>query len=525
MTAKTAMSDITKSNAWTRLEAHREEIASATLSDMFIADDERASRLSWELDGLNVDLSRQRLTTDTLDLLMDLARAADVEARRDAMFAGQPINPTEDRAVLHVALRDETGLTGVGAEAKIQRQTMIDFADAIRAGAETGATGQAFCDVVNIGIGGSHQGPMVATTALANSVNTPRVHYVANVDGTDLSTALRGLDPATTLILVASKTFTTAETMTNANSARAWLTSALGDDAVAQHFCALSTNEAAAGEFGIPAARVFPFADWVGGRFSLWSSIGLSTALAVGGAAFEQLLSGAHAMDRHFSSSPLGENLPVLLAVTDLWNRIFLDLPVRAVLPYDERLRHLPAHLQQLEMESNGKGVTLSGEPVSGPPASVIFGATGTNGQHSFHQLLHQGPALVAAEFIAVAMPGHDLAGHHDILLANMLAQAQALANGTADPETPHHHCPGNRPSTVILLKTLDPYRLGMLLALYEHKVMAEGAIWNINSFDQFGVQLGKALSGPVLSALKGDSTPNDPATAAALAKLRAWRS
>ncbi len=515
MRAEKAMSDITKTDAWSRLEAHCEAVAPMTLSDMFAADAARAGGLSWEEDGLSVDLSRQRLTAVTLELLVDIARAADVEGRRDAMFAGQAINTTENRAVSHVALRDES---------TDQHLAMTAFADAVRAGAETGSTGLPFRDVVNIGIGGSHQGPLAATTALGNGSEMPNVHYVANVDGTDLSTALHGLDPAATLFLVASKTFTTAETMANAKSARAWLVNALGEDAVAEHFCALSTNIAAAAEFGIPSTRMFPFADGVGGRFSLWSSIGLSTALAIGGEGFENLLAGARAMDRHFADQPLSENLPVLLALTDLWNRIFLELPVRAVLPYDERLRHLPAHLQQLEMESNGKGVTLAGDVVSGPPASVIFGATGTNGQHSFHQLLHQGPALVAAEFIAVAEPGHDLAGHHDMLLANMLAQAEALANGTSDPATPHHHCPGNRPSTVILLRTLDPFRLGQLLALYEHKVLVEGVIWNINSFDQFGVELGKVLAGPLLSALKGDGTPDDPATAAAVAKLRAWR-
>jgi glucose-6-phosphate isomerase len=520
------MPTLTDTDAWTQLTAHRDELAKTTLRSLFADDQMRSADLSWELDGLYLDLARQRLTVKTLALLVELARSADVEGRRRAVFEGQPVNTTEGRAALHVALRDESGLSqaAAAAEARTQRQTMTAFADAVREGRETGATGKPFTDVINIGIGGSHLGPLTATVALRKPGATPRLHYVANVDGHDLSSTLAGLNPETTLFLVASKTFTTAETMTNARSARAWLSAALGDDAVPAHFVALSANPKAVGEFGIAENRMFTFADWVGGRFSLWSTIGLSTALAIGSAHFDELLAGAHAMDQHFATAPLGENLPVLLALTDLWNRNLLGLPVRAVLPYDERLRHLPVYLQQLEMESNGKGVTFAGKPVAGLPASVVFGMTGTNGQHSFHQLLHQGPALVAAEFIGVATTGHDLPGHHDMLLANMLAQAEALALGTSDAVSPHHHCPGNRPSTVIMLKALDPHRLGMLLAMYEHKVFVEGAIWDINSFDQFGVDLGKSLTGPVLSAIQGDGTATNPATAAAVTKLRNWK-
>ena len=520
------MAPITDTEAWSALTHHRDGIETSTLAQMFTDFPARAEHLSWELDGLAIDLSRQRLTLKTLELLLDLARVADVEARRDAVFSGQPVNSTEGRAVLHAALRDETGLTAdaPATEAQAQRAAMLAYADDVRAGKIVGATSEPFTDIVNIGIGGSHLGPLLATTALSEPRKTPRVHYVANVDGTDLENVLRGLNPQTTLFLVASKTFTTSETMTNAASARAWMVDAEGERAVAPHFVALSSNPAAAKDFGIADDRVFSFADWVGGRFSLWSSIGMSSAIALGSKDFADLLAGAHAMDHHFASTPLDQNLPVLLALTDLWNRNLLGLPVRAVLPYDERLRHLPAYLQQLEMESNGKGVTLDGEPVSGIPASIVFGMTGTNGQHTFHQLLHQGPALVAAEFIAVAEAGHGLHGHHDKLLANMLAQAEALALGTTDAATPHHHCPGNRPSTVVLLKSLDPKRLGMLMALYEHKVFVEGAVFDINSFDQFGVELGKVLAGPLLAALTGDETPADPASAAAVAKLKAWR-
>ncbi len=526
MSANGPMNDITKSPLWSRLDAERDAVASTSLAAMFAADPGRTETLTQEFDGISVDLSRQRLRPETLSLLIDLAREGGVEAKRDAAFAGALVNATEGRAVLHMALRDFSGLTNAdaAAEAKEQRDAIIAFADAVRDGRITGNGGARFTHAVNIGIGGSHLGPFTAATALAGADQPLEVRYVANVDGVDLSTQLMGLDPETTLFMVASKTFTTAETMANARSARDWLTSSLGEEAVAAHFCALSTNTEAAAAFGIEAERVFPFADWVGGRFSLWSSIGLSIALAVGGQAFEALLKGAHAMDRHFMEAPLDRNLPVLLAVTDLWNRVFQGLAARAVLPYDERLRMLPLHLQQLEMESNGKGVTLAGDPVAGPPGWVVFGSTGTNGQHSFHQLLHQGPEYVAAEFIGVTEPGHALAGHHEMLLASMLAQAEALAMGTIGVDDPHRRCPGNRPSTVMLLRRLDPHHLGMLLALYEHKVMAEGAIWGINSFDQFGVELGKVLAGPLLEALAHDAAPAHPASAASVARLKRWR-
>lgn len=519
------MPPITETDAWGLLAAHRERIAGTTLAALFDAEPDRGARLSWELDGLWLDLTRQRLTTDILAALAELAAVADLDDRRRALFAGETVNATEGRAVLHPALRDSDGLTLPAAadQAAGQRRLFLAFAEALRDGGVTGVGGERFTDAVAIGIGGSHLGPLTATMALAPADAPIRVHYVANVDGTDLMGVLRGLDPATTLFVVASKTFTTTETMLNATSARAWLTAALGVEAVARHFVAVSAAPGRAAEFGIPAERVFAFAEWVGGRFSLWSSIGLSTAIAVGAAAFEELLGGAHAMDRHFLAAPATENLPVLLALGDFWNRNFLGFPARAVLPYDERLKYLPAYLQQLEMESNGKGVTLAGDPVRVSPASVVFGMTGTNGQHTFHQMLHQGPAVAAAEFIGVAEPGNGPDGHHRVLLANMLAQAEALALGTEDAPTPHHRCPGNRPSSVILLKRLDPHHLGMLLALYEHKVFVEGVLASINSFDQFGVELGKALAGPLLRALE-TGEPAGPVSAAALARLRAWQ-
>jgi glucose-6-phosphate isomerase len=520
------MTPITETDAWARLAALQERIAATTLADMFQRSPNRADALAWELDGLWLDLSRQRLNPEIVATLCDLARAAGLDEKRRALFAGQPINATEGRAVLHMALRDLGSLTpaNCAATAAGQKKAFLEFADAVRTGAAPAASGKRFTDAVAIGIGGSHLGPQVVTTALAEFDAPVRVHYVANADATDLARTLARLDLSTTLFIVASKTFTTAETMRNARSARDWLAAALGEDAVAAHFAAVTSAPARAQEFGIAPERVFGFEDWVGGRFSLWSPVGLSAAVAIGADGFERLLAGAHAMDRHFVEAPDGENLPVLLALCDFWNRNFLSLPARAVLPYDERLRILPSHLQQLEMESNGKGVTLEGEAVALSPAAVVFGMTGTNGQHTFHQMLHQGPPLIAAEFIGIAEPGHDLAHHHDMLLANMLAQAEALALGSRDGPV-ERHCPGDRPSSLILLKRLDPERLGMLLALYEHKVFVEGVLSGVNTFDQFGVELGKSLAGPLIKVLAGDAgaSPN-PASAAAVARLKAWR-
>ena len=512
--------------AWSELERHYEKVANSTLAELFQLDPTRTKNLCWEFEGLSLDLSRQRLTPMTVELLVALAQEANVEGKRSSMFAGDLVNVTEGRAALHMALRDSSGLTGGNAAdlARVQREAMVNFTTAVRRGQETGATGRPFTDVVNIGIGGSHLGPMMAARALTPIDASIDVHYVANVDGNDLASVLGVVDPERTLFLIASKTFTTEETMINAASAKAWMVSMLGEEAIQKHFAGISNNLDAVRAFGIAPVRTFSFADWVGGRFSLWSSIGLSIMMAIGPEAFEQFLAGAHLMDKHFATAPMKGNLPVLMALTDIWNRSFINLPAKAVLPYNERLCHLPSYLQQLEMESNGKSVTQAGKTISGAVASVVFGMTGTNGQHSFYQLLHQGPALVAAEFIGISEPDHNLDGHHDKLLANMLGQAEALALGTDTPETPHHYCPGNRPSTVILLRRLDPFHLGMLLGLYEHKIMVEGVVWDINSFDQFGVELGKRQASATFDALTGKRMPGNPATAGSIRQVMAWR-
>ena len=531
--ADTDTATVTNTAAWRRLDALRHGIAATTLATLFAADGERAKALSWAFDGLWLDLTRQRLTTDIKAALVELADAMGVWTRRRALFAGEAVNTTENRAALHPALRDDGSLTpaAFAETARAQRDRFLAFAEDVRQGRATGSTGERFTDVIAIGIGGSHRGPEVVATALARAdapIHTSvRVRFVANVDGADLAGALAGLTPASTLFVIASKSFTTAETMLNAASARAWIVAALGPDAVAGHFAAVTTAPERAGAFAIAPARVFAFEDWVGGRFSLWSSVGLSAAIAIGAEAFGELLAGAHAMDRHFIEAEAGENLPVMLALADFWNRNFLKLPARAVLPYDERLSALPAHLQQVEMESNGKGVTVAGDAVGTSPAALVFGMTGTNGQHTFHQMLHQGPALAAAEFIGVAEAGHDLPGHHDVLLANMLAQAEALALGSGDGPV-ERHCPGNRPSTVLLVRRLDPYHLGLLLALYEHKVFVEGVLAGVNSFDQFGVEFGKSLAGPLVRTLESgaDGVPAaaGEVSAAAVTQLRAWR-
>tara|TARA_Y100001960_G_scaffold332181_1_gene431764 strand:- start:39 stop:1628 length:1590 start_codon:yes stop_codon:yes gene_type:complete len=520
------MTSITTTSSWSALQRHCEKLADVALADLYRLDQGRSENLCWTLEGLSVDFSRQRLTSETFKLLFKLARIANVEEKRKAMFAGEPINTTEGRPVLHMAPRDSSGLTSFDAAklARIQRDAMSNFTAAIRSGQETGMTGHSFTDIVNIGIGGSHLGPMMVTRALRSAEDSLQIHYVANIDGNDLESVLRLVDPERTLFLVASKTFTTEETMINAASAREWLTSFMGEVAVQRHFAAISANNGAAHAFGIDPLRVFNFAEWVGGRFSLWSSIGLSSMIAIGVKPFEDLLAGAHAVDKHFVTAPMEKNLPIIMALTDIWNRSFLNMPARVILPYNERLQHLPVYLQQLEMESNGKSVTKEGNPVDGVVASLVFGMTGTNAQHSFYQYLHQGPSFAAAEFIGISEQGHSLIGHHDKLLANMIGQAEALALGSGTPETPYQICPGNRPSTVILLRRLDPFHLGMLLGLYEHKVMVEGAIWGINSFDQYGVELGKRLASATFEAFEKNITPANPSTARSIKQIMAWR-
>ncbi len=522
--------------AWARIAAlaagRGEGPRPGAIRPLFAADPRRFERFSWRTEeGLLLDLSKTSLTEEVLATLQELAAAVDLEGRRAAMAAGEPVNATEGRAVLHLALRAPrmagyrakagAGAEDASAEVHATLDRMRDFAAAVHGGAARGATGERFTDVLNIGIGGSDLGPAMAARALWTPAAPMRAHYLANVDAHAWEELRHRLDPARTLVLVASKTFTTQETMTNAALVRGWLVAALGEAGAGAHLAALSTNLGATAAFGIAPERVFPFRDWVGGRFSLWSAIGLSLALSLGWDAFARLLAGAHAMDRHFLGAPAARNLPLLLALAEIWHVNGLGYPTRAVLPYDERLARLPAHLQQVEMESLGKRVTLAGSLAAHATGPVVFGEPGTNAQHSFMQLIHQGPLPVPCDIILVARPDHAHADSHRKLLANGLAQAEALmrgkaaeavraemqAAGAAEAEIarllPHRVFPGDRPSATILLPRLDAFSLGQLVALYEHKVFCLGALWGINAFDQFGVELGKQLAGPILAALE----------------------
>lgn len=484
----------------------------ASIRPLFAADQGRFARFSRRADGLLLDISKTAISEEVLAALLGLARAAGLEARRDAMAAGERINATEGRAVLHMALRGpqagfRTGEEDASAEVAAVLDRMRAFCAAVHSGTLRGADGQRFTDVLNIGIGGSDLGPAMVARALWRPGCPMRAHYLSNVDAHAWEALRPQLDPARTLVLVASKTFTTQETMTNAALVRDWL----GRERVTAQFAALSTNLRATAAFGIAPEHVFPFRDWVGGRFSLWSAIGLSLGLALGWEAFARLLAGARAMDEHFLSAPLADNLPVLLALTEVWHVNGLGLKARAVLPYDERLARLPAHLQQLEMESLGKRVALDGSTLERDSGPVVFGEPGTNAQHSFLQLLHQGTTPIPVDFILVARPDHDHADSHRKLLANGLAQAAALLRGKslaeASAETPalgpHRVFPGDRPSVTILLPHLDAFTLGQLVALYEHKVFCLGALWGVNAFDQWGVELGKQLAGAILPELE----------------------
>jgi glucose-6-phosphate isomerase len=490
MTAPTALAE------WQALQRHRQDFT-ATLQQLY---EQRRQPLGFACEGLTLDLSHCHLTPETLALLLDLAKAAEVEAWRGRMVRGEKINTTEHRAVLHMALRgslpDDAHVDDVAVTPAIQalQQQMAKFVADIREGRWLGATGKPIRHIVNLGIGGSDLGPRLVVKALKHYASGPKVHFVANADAADLLDVLELLDPAETLFVVVSKTFSTQETLLNARSARQWLVRALGEAAVSRHFVAVSTNHAAMAEFGINPDNAFGLWDWVGGRFSLWSSVGLAIALAIGWDKFLQLLHGAAAMDRHFLTAPHNSNLPVLLAMIGIWYRNFWDSQAEAVLPYSERLRELPRYLQQLQMESNGKCVRRDGSPVDYPTMPAVFGECGTIGQHSFHQWLHQGTDLVLAEFIGVRQDGEGAPEHHQVLRANLQAQAEALALGS-DHADPHRCNPGNRPSLTLWLDRLDPYHLGLLLALYEHKVFVQGVVWDINSFDQFGVELGKRLA------------------------------
>jgi glucose-6-phosphate isomerase len=520
--------------AWQALAAHAEAMRGVRLRDLFAGEPDRFARFSGRLDDLLVDWSKQRVTEETMALLVDLARACDVEGRRDAMLAGETINTTEGRAVLHTALRNRSAepvmVDGrdVMPDVSAVLEQMRTFSEAVRGGAWRGHTGEPITDIVNIGIGGSDLGPLMVCQALEPYARADLdVHFVSNVDGAHLHHTLKRLNPARTLFIVASKTFTTQETMTNAQSARAWLLAGLGGDAAAvgRHFVAVSTNRDAVAAFGIDPANMFGFWDWVGGRYSLWSAIGLSIVLYLGFERFEELLDGAHALDRHFATAPLEANLPVVLALIGIWNSNFLGAESLAVLPYDQHLARFAAYLQQGDMESNGKSVTLGGVLVDYQTGPVVWGEPGTNGQHAFYQLIHQGTRLVPCDFLAAAESQTPLGDHHAKLLANFFAQSEALAFGKTAAEVraeledqgvaadeierllPHKVFQGNRPSTSILYKKLTPYRLGTLVALYEHKIFTQGVIWDVNSFDQWGVELGKVLAGRILPEL-GDGAP-----------------
>jgi glucose-6-phosphate isomerase len=531
--------------AWSTLEADAASLRTRHLRDLFAADPSRGTRLRAEGAGWYLDYAKQRVTDETVHHLIDLAVECDLTGRRDAMFAGEHLNVSEDRAVLHVALRMTPPTTlivdGVDVVAQVHAvlARMRSFAQRVRAGDWRGHHGDPIAHVVNIGIGGSDLGPVMAYQALRHyATRDISFHFVSNVDATDLVETLRDLDPARTLFIVASKTFTTLETLTNARSARAWLVAGLGDErAVARHFVAVSTNDAAVADFGIAPDSVFGFWDWVGGRYSMDSAVGLSTMLAVGPDGFDELLAGLRAMDEHFLTTPLERNLPVLVGLLGLWNRNFLGFAAQGVMPYDQYLARLPAYLQQLTMESNGKHVTLDGERVDYDTGALYWGEPGTNGQHSFYQLLHQGTSIIPVDLIGFARPLNPLGAHHDILTSNVFAQAQALAFGRTDEEVratgapdtvvAHRVMEGNRPSSVLLADQLTPRTLGSLIALYEHAVFTQGVIWRIDSFDQWGVELGKELAARIAPELDLAVTPHldhDSSTNALIERYRALK-
>jgi len=523
----TGTAPLTARPAWRALQAHHEKVRDLHLRTLFEQDPKRGERLTAEAEGLYLDYSKNRITDETLDLLMQLAEESGLRARIDAMFAGEKINVTENRAVLHVALRAPRGTSIVvdGENVVPQVHAVLDkmsaFAERVRSGAWKGHTGRRIRNVINIGIGGSDLGPVMAYEALRHySDRAMTFRFVSNVDGTDFVEATRDLDPAETLFIVSSKTFTTLETMTNAQSARAWSLGGLGGDvaAVAKHFVAVSTNAQKVAEFGIDTANMFGFWDWVGGRYSMDSAIGLSTMVAIGPDGFRAMLDGFHRMDEHFRTAPFERNVPVLMGLLSLWYNDFFGAQTVAVLPYEQYLKRFAAYLQQLTMESNGKHVTFEGGEVTYPTGPIYWGEPGTNGQHSFYQLIHQGTRLIPCDFIAFTTPLNPLGPHHDILVANVLAQTEALAFGKTREQveaegTPARLVPprvfeGNRPSNTIWADQLTPESLGQLVALYEHAVFTQGVIWGIDSFDQWGVELGKVLAQRIIPELVSQSEP-----------------
>ena len=519
---------LTSRPAWKALQAHHDKVRQLHLRELFANDAKRGERLAIEAAGLYLDYSKNRITDETLKLLVQLAEESGLRARIDAMFRGEKINITENRAVLHVALRAprEASIVVDGENVVPEVHAVLDkmsaFADRVRSGEWKGHTGKRIRNVVNIGIGGSDLGPVMAYEALRHySEREMTFRFVSNVDSTDFAEAVHDLDPAETLFIVASKTFTTLETMTNAGSARDWSLKGLGGDtkAVAKHFVAVSTNAAKVSEFGIDTANMFGFWDWVGGRYSMDSAIGLATMLAIGPDNFRALLDGFHEMDEHFRTTPFERNLPVLMGLLSVWYSDFFGAQTVAVLPYEQYLKRFPAYLQQLTMESNGKHVTLDGKSVTYDTCPVYWGEPGTNGQHSFYQLIHQGTRLIPCDFIAFAKTLNPIGRHHDMLIANVFAQAEALAfgktaeevkaDGTADWLVPHRVFEGNRPSNTLLAERLTPALLGKLVALYEHNVFTQGAIWSINPFDQWGVELGKVLANRIIPELESESEPD----------------
>ncbi|WP_067886338.1 glucose-6-phosphate isomerase [Nocardia vaccinii] len=543
-------SDITATAAWRKLREHYSAIADRTLRELFAEDPRRGHELTVRIADLHIDYSKHRVTRETLDLLVGLAEAAGVAQRRDAMFRGEHINTSEDRAVGHIALRLPPGasltIDGEDAGAQVHEvlRAMGDFTDELRSGQWRGATGERITTVVNIGIGGSDLGPVMVYQALRHYVDAGiSARFVSNVDPADLTAKLDGLDPASTLFIIASKTFSTLETLTNATAARRWLVDALGEDAVAKHFVAVSTNAERVAAFGIDTANMFGFWDWVGGRYSVDSAIGLAVMATIGRARFAEFLAGMHSVDQHFAQTPLAENAPVLLALLGVWYSNFFGAQSRAVLPYSNDLARFPAYLQQLTMESNGKSVRADGSPVTTSTGEVFWGEPGTNGQHAFYQLLHQGTRLIPADFIGFARPTDDLptrdgtGSMHDILMSNLFAQTKVLAFGKTaeeiaaegtDPDVvPHKVMPGNRPTTAILAPELTPSVLGQLIALYEHQVFVEGTIWGIDSFDQWGVELGKQQAlelAPLLTSSEDPASQGDSSTDALISWYREHR-
>ncbi|EFA2317532.1 TPA: glucose-6-phosphate isomerase [Escherichia coli] len=542
----------TQTAAWQALQKHFDEMKDVTIADLFAKDGDRFSKFSATFDDqMLVDYSKNRITEETLAKLQDLAKECDLAGAIKSMFSGEKINRTENRAVLHVALRNRSNTPilvdgkDVMPEVNAVLEKMKTFSEAIISGEWKGYTGKAITDVVNIGIGGSDLGPYMVTEALRPYKNHLNMHFVSNVDGTHIAEVLKKVNPETTLFLVASKTFTTQETMTNAHSARDWFLKAAGDEKhVAKHFAALSTNAKAVGEFGIDTANMFEFWDWVGGRYSLWSAIGLSIVLSIGFDNFVELLSGAHAMDKHFSTTPAEKNLPVLLALIGIWYNNFFGAETEAILPYDQYMHRFAAYFQQGNMESNGKYVDRNGNVVDYQTGPIIWGEPGTNGQHAFYQLIHQGTKMVPCDFIAPAITHNPLSDHHQKLLSNFFAQTEALAFGKSrevveqeyrdqgkDPATLDYVVPfkvfeGNRPTNSILLREITPFSLGALIALYEHKIFTQGVILNIFTFDQWGVELGKQLANRILPELKDDKeiSSHDSSTNGLINRYKVWR-